>query len=150
MTETYRLYRNEALQIPEIYELIHTAFSSNVMVEDPDEAVNEISQQLHRPELGLFIVGDEEAWQGVALAQWSPSAFNRGCVVIHFFNRGDKEARTALMEALVGYAREGGYDKLIGVDTNNKPQAYARLFSAVGEPVFTGQVVVFDMNESLV
>lgn len=149
MVEIIRLTQRAALELPDIKELLTTAFSSNMLIKDVEKAIAEISSEIDRDALGLFIAGEDSKWTGLVFAQNSKSAFNPSCVVLHFYCKGSKEARNGLVQALFDYAISGGNDRILGIDTNDKPKGFAKLFGALGTPTKSGSVFIFDMTESL-
>lgn len=149
MTVAYRVRDAKAFQLPEVRELLRAALATNVLIEDADAAFVELAAGIGREDIGLFITGRDEQLEGMVLAQWSRSAFNPACVVIHFYNSGGGDCRKALIKALGRFADEGGFTRIIGVDANSKPQGFARLFSTLGKPIFSGEMFIFDRGESL-
>lgn len=150
MMQVARIRRPEAFLLPGFQELILDSMKSNDLVTDPEAAVIELAGCVHRDDIGLFIVGEKDNWKGVLLAQWSKSALCPGCTVIHISNRGNRHVRDLLVRAAVDYAREGGYDTLIGMFSEDHKKGLSRVFNTLGEPRHVGQMVVFDLNECLI
>ena len=151
MAKAFRVRDPLAFDIPQIKGFVERALATNKLIRDVPAAVEELKQQVSRADLGVFLVGDMDThdWRGMLFAQASRSAFNPACVVIHFVNEGDDNDRGALIRALDSFAREMGNDTIVGIDTNNKPRAFGRLFSSIGAPEYGGEVFIFDMRESL-
>ncbi len=150
--KAYRVRDSALFQVPEIREFLKVALGSSILIEDVPAAMQELQMSLSRDEIGLFMIGDQEAqdWYGMFLAQWSYSAFNTACVVIHFYNQGsNSEARAVMLRALDRFTRDGGFTKIIGMDTNHKSQAFGRLFSSIGEPRYGGETFIFEIDGGL-
>ena len=123
---------------------------SNRMIKDPKAALEELSAMIHKDAMGLFVVRDGKRWLGAVICQLSETAFNPACVIIHLYCKdAGTEIRSELVQAMYNFAIEGGYNDIIAIDTNNKPQAFAKLFSALGETSMLGNVFRFDLRESL-
>lgn len=151
MAKAFRVRDPAAFRIPEIREFLEDALASDQLVGDVAAAIKELELSASRADLGIFLVGDQEEqdWRGFLFAQSSKSAFNPACVVIHIHNAGDGDDRAALVRALDSFARENDHDRIIGIDTNNKPRAFGRLFASLGTPRYGGEVFIFDTQESL-
>ncbi len=151
MAKAFRVRDPAAFDIPEIGNFVERALASNRLIRDVPAALEELKGSVERSDLGVFLVGDmdKQDWRGFIFAQASGSAFNPACVVIHFFNEGDADDRSALVRALDSFAREMGHDTIVGIDTNDKPRAFGKLFASLGAPEYGGQVFIFDMTESL-
>jgi len=123
--------------------------ASNKLVKDPVKASLELCMRITLEDLGFFVAGDDGDWTGALLAQRSRTELNPATVVLHLYVTGGDEVRNALLTELVDYAKEGGFEDIIAIDTNNKPQAFGKLFSVAGTPTKLGEVFHFDINESL-
>lgn len=136
--------------IPEVYALLHKAFATNSLCKDPSMAIEELAMQVARQDVATYVGFEDNECVSMFCAQWSRSALNNACVVIHLYNGGGPAMRAALVREVVSYAKAGGFDTIIGVDANDKPRGFAKVFSAAGEPVFKGEMYAFDMSGSLV
>lgn len=134
------------LQIPSVWAFVHQAVSTDVLVVDVDAAMAELEGAVANPAFGLFLATNGKEWGACALAYWSYSAFNSACIVIHFYSRGDPATRGALLVRIAEFAREGGFSRIISADTNERPDAFMRLFRSVGEPIKVGSTVVFELE----
>lgn len=149
MIEIIRVRDPEAFLLPGFQALMLECMESNKLVREPEKAVLELAACVHRDDIGLFLAGKKNDWKGVLLAQWGKSALTPGCVALHIYSKGGPKVKDALMQACVDYARLGGYDRIIGMFQDTHKKALMRMFNALGEPVDAGQMIVFDLNESL-
>lgn len=148
--ETIRIRNSIAFTLPHFRAFMLDVLESNRLIKDAEIALNELAVMVHKDGLGLFVVKDGERWTGAVILQLSETAFNPGCIVIHLYCKGaGSETRSELVQAMYNFATEGGYNDVIAIDTNNKPQAFGKLFSALGEPSILGNVFRFDLRESL-
>lgn len=148
--ETIRIRNSIAFTLPDFKTFMLDVLGSNRMIKDPEIALNELAAMVHKDRLGLFVVKDGEQWTGAVIVQLSETAFNPACIVIHLYCKGaGAETRAELVQAMYNFATEGGYNDIIAIDANNKPQAFAKLFSALGETSILGCVFRFDLRESL-
>lgn len=151
MAKALRVRDSAAFQIPHVRAFLERALATDKLIQDVPAAIKELESIGDRADLGVFLVGDLEKgdWRGMLFAQSSGSAFNPACVVIHFYNEGDDDDRSALIRALYRFAEECGNTRIVGIDTNDKPRAFGKLFAALGSPSYGGQVFIFDMQDSL-
>lgn len=146
---TIRITSIEELKSPEIQQLLLKTMSSNKLVRDPVKASLELAMRIAHEDLGLFIAGEDDELTGCILVQRSRTELNPACIVLHLYVTGGERVRNALLGELLDYARDGGFTDIIAIDTNNKPNAFGKLFSVAGSPTKLGDVFHFDMNESL-
>lgn len=143
----WRVRRSEILDLPSVRGLVYDALATNSLVHDPVAALADVQRFVEVPQLGLFVVHEGGRFVGAALAQIPTTALSpRACNILHFFMEGSVAARSALVDAVVAYAREEGYDQLLAVDMNDRPKAFARLFRRAGTPAHVGQVFTFDLE----
>ncbi len=125
------------------------AMTTNKLVKDPVKASLELCMRITLDDLGFFVAGKDGEWTGALLAQRSRTELNPATVVLHLYVTGGDRVRSALITELVEYAKAGGFEDIIAIDTNQKPQAFGKLFSVAGTPTTVGEVFHFDINESL-
>ena len=147
-TSILRVGSSAAFTLPQVRAFTIEALASNKLVRDPDAALTELGTLIDTDAVGTWIVFEQDAPVGLLVAYWNRSALGPGCGAQHFYNKGSPRSRAALVDALIAYAREGGFDTVLGFDGNNKPQAFARMFKKVGKPVFSGAIVAFRMRSS--
>ena len=143
MIDVLRIQNPAALQLPAIRNLLRTALSTNTLIEDVEEALDELDYWVVRSHAGLYIVRERGSWVGMGFAQRGESAFAPYVSVVHVYNRGSTAALAALQKALVDFAREGGYSKGLTLDMNGNPEAFQVLFGKAGrlEPIGTAYFV---------
>lgn len=150
IVEALRIRNNAVFLIKDFRDFMLKFFESDKMVKDPAGALAELAKKIHLDALGLFVTRDESGWTGAILCQHNSTAFSPACVVIHLDCKGGgAETRKLLVQSLYNFAKEGGYNEIIAIDTNDKPTGFEKLFGALGEPVVLGSVFRFDMDESL-
>lgn len=145
--DVLRVQNPNALRLPAVKKIIEKALETNTLVRDVAEAVEELQFWVKRPDAGLFIVRENGTWVGMAFAQWGESAFAPHMTVIHVYNTGSKQALRALNRALVAYARLGGYDRVLTLDTHDKPRAFAAVFKEGGAPEPIGRAYYFKIGD---
>lgn len=148
--ELFRITKPEEIELPGVGEFIRTVLDTNSLVRDVEAAVEEVKAQVHLPEYGLFIVHADGRWAGLLLCLINRSAFNTACLIVQFYSGGHTATRRALMQCAADFTRAYGMDRIIGMDMNDSPEAFQRLFRAVGQPIRAATVVVFDTTTSLI
>jgi hypothetical protein len=127
-----RISNPRAFLIPEIQNFILKSLATSPIMPDAGAALMELVNYIELSILGLFLIREDGKYVGMALAENNPSALSPGCTVLHFFNEGSGDARKALIQAVIDFARAAGFTKIRGIDINQRPGAFARLFSAAG------------------
>jgi hypothetical protein len=103
-------------------DLLRRGLETAPTVRNIPEAVAELEDRLHDPDVALFI---QEA--GFLIAENNRSAFVNACVVIHFYaEAGDVLA--GLLDECIQFAHDGGLRTFQGFDINGLSlRAYRRL-----------------------
>lgn len=149
MIEILRIRNGLAFNLPSLDAMMRRALASDPLIVNVNDAMKEIRGQLGDENFALFVAQENGTWAGALLAGYGRSAFNRGCVVLHVHNEGSREALNAMVEALVEYARDGGYDRIIGMDMNAKPRGFKRLFGRFAKrSQLTGEIHVFHVGDA--
>lgn len=146
--EVVRVRNVAAFGMPAISNMIRRALASNTLVENVNDAMDELERFIDRDFLGLFLAREDKAWSGMLLASWSRSALSPGCNILHIYSEGSNETRDALVEQAIEYARVGGYDRIIGMDANDRPRGFKKLFGRKFNNVrLSGEVHVFELED---
>jgi hypothetical protein len=122
MGEAVSVYRiTNAADLARVYPLVVKALQSDPLVVDPFAAVVEAAGLVGNPDFGLFVTDG-----GVIVVDCNRSALCAGATVLHLYApRGQRKALVAAAEEL---ARARGCNRIRGVDINQRPMAYERLF----------------------
>ena len=131
--------------LSDLQNFVLKAFATSPIIEDAHAALLELVEYIEQPIMGLFLTREGTEFTGLALLENCPSALSPGCLVLHFYNAGSAAARKLLIQAVIDFARSGGYDKIRGCDINHKPEAFARLFRSAGPAVELGQFFEFQL-----
>lgn len=145
-----RVQNPRAFVLPALSGFLLKALESSPLIEDPQAALLELVDYIAHDHAGLFVVrraNDYNGYVAFALAEYSGSALSPACVVLHFYNKGPAEARNLLVDAVVGFARHHGTAKIWGIDVNQQPEAFVKLFEAAGPATPVGQLFEFDLSE---
>lgn len=140
-----RVMNPRALAVPPLSDLLDQALEG-VQVAGGG-ARDEIIRRVGSPGFGVFVGRQGDTFKALAIATWSSSALAPVCSVYQFYNKGRKALREALVAALVAYAREGGYDRVLTIDTNLKGRAFSKVFSTGGQVTEVGQAYLIDIEK---
>ena len=122
MGETVSVYRvTDSVELSRIYRLIVEALATDPLVTDPIAATIEIAGMLKNPDFGLLVTDG-----GMIVVNCDRGALCPGCTVLHLYAPNGQ--RKVLVEAADKLARERGCNRIRGVDINQQPEAYERLF----------------------
>ncbi len=137
----------QAFLLPDLQQFMMKALSTAAFLSALD-ALLELSSAVLNPNIGLFIVMDEDRYVGMALAGNSTTALAPGCAVLHIYNKGGtRESLKLLTGALIEFAQAHGNTSIRGIDTNHKPRAFVKLFEeALGPSTAKGQAFEFDIS----
>lgn len=147
--EVFRITKPEEIELPGVGEFLRLAIATNTLVRDVEAAIDELKTLAPLPITGLYIVNADGKWTGMAFCMLDYSAFSRACLIVHCYTGAHAPTRRALMQTAADFARGGGMDRIYGFDINDSPEAFQRLFRAVGKPIKSGIVVVFDTTAGL-
>lgn len=140
-----RVMNPRALAVPPLSDLLDQALEG-VQISG-EGARDEIIRRVGSPGFGVFVGRQGGAFKALAIATWSSSALAPVCSVYQFYNKGRKALREALVAALVAFAREGGYDRVLTIDTNRKGRAFSKVFSTGGQVTEVGQAYLIDIEK---
>lgn len=136
-----------AFLLTDLASFMLKALSTSKLMPDAEAALIELADYMHIHERGLFVTKDSSGYVGMLIAENNRSALSPGCFVLHFYNRpGKPESRKLLISAAVAFAERGGQTKIRGFDQSQRPDAFARLFRAVGPAIPLGQGCEFDIS----
>jgi hypothetical protein len=127
-----RISNPRAFLIPEIQGFILKSLATSPIMPDAEAALLELVNYIQLQIMGLFLVREGGKYTGLVIAENNPSALSPGCTVLHFYNEGSANTRKALIQAVIDFAEAGGFTKIRGIDINQRPEAFARLFRAAG------------------
>lgn len=142
-----RIQNPRAFLVPDLNAFVLRALGTSPMVDDPAAALLELVDYVEDARAGVFVVRHGADYVGLALAECSGSAFAPGCNVLHFYNAGPPEARKRLVDAIAGFAREHGTLRIWGVDINQRPKGFVKLFEALGPATLRGHLYELDLSE---
>ena len=122
MGEALAVYRiTDSVELSRVYRLVVQALATDPLVTDPTAATVEIAGLLKNADFGLFVTDG-----GVIVVNCDRGALCPGCTVLHLYAPSGQ--RKVLVEAAEKLARERGCNRIRGVDINQRPDAYERLF----------------------
>jgi hypothetical protein len=127
-----RISNPRAFLVPDIQSFILKSLATSPIMPDAEAALLELVSYVELKLMGLFLVREDGKYTGMVLVENNPSALSPGCTVLHFYNEGGAAARKALIQAAIDFAKSGGFTKIRGIDINQRPGAFARLFRAAG------------------
>lgn len=140
-----RVQNPQAFELPYLSDLLNAALDSSRLA--GEGAREEVLSRVTDPRFGLFVGRQGDEYKALAIAMYSPSALAPGCSVYQFYNKGRRPLREALIRAVVEFAREGGYDRLITADTNKRPRSFPRMFASAGKVNEVGRTYAIDTTE---
>lgn len=140
-----RVLNPQAFALPPLADLLEAALAGVQLA--GEGAREEIIRRVGDPRFGVFVGRQGDAYKALAIATWSSSALPPVCSVYQFYNKGRKALREAMVAALVAYAREGGYDRVLTIDTNLKGRAFSKVFSTGGQVTEVGQAYLIDIEK---
>lgn len=131
---------------PGLYELVLAALKSNPLA-DVKGGVLELMAAAGQQGAGIIAIREGDDWKGITIVNVGKGLVN-GATVLHFHCVGAGRVRAALVRALTTFARAHGATRLFGIDVNNKPGAFVRLFGEIGPAKEYGRLVEFDLGDS--
>lgn len=120
---------HDLLSHSELFALVTESLGADPFC-NPRKALPELLQLVSHPDIGAFIAYDGETPRGFVLLQASQGLLE-GCLVLQFYSRGGPGIRRALVRRTVTFARSRGTLRLIGMDSNDRPAVFCRMFRSV-------------------
>lgn len=130
---------------PDIFALVTEGLKSDPLC-NVQKGVIELIKIIPEPDIGFFIAYKKDKPVGFIILQHSEGLLE-GCLVLHFYSKGGVGIRRSLMRTAIDFTRQCGMLKLIGMDANDKPHVFCRLFAAPGVTIVPrGRVFEFNLE----
>ena len=110
-------------QLKPYVDFVLEALATCPFVTDPRKALVEVARELSDPDVGLYV----DPGVGLLLCRNNTGEFMKGVTGTHLYSKVPGAA-VALMTQLHAFAIERGAPEVFGVDVNQRPKAYERLF----------------------
>jgi len=127
-----RLRNPEALALQPIRDLFARAFESQTPVSF-EVFMPAIEPYLSSPDVAVLVGREDNAYKAVTIALMPGSALFPFPQVYHFYNEGSAKLRNRLIDALVEWVKEQGYNSLHVAKWSDGPdKVWKRAFSRAG------------------
>ena len=109
-------------------DFVLKALATDPLIESPARALAELALRLSENTCGVFVGHINSAPKALLIADANTSEFSRAVVVVHIYNRGGIPMLQDLFSAMHDFKCEHGLSRVHGIDINERPEAYVRLF----------------------
>lgn len=123
-----RIKQRGLLDLTHLHDFLLEALRTDPLVQRPERAVDELRTRVEDPTCGVFIGSTEHELAALLIADANLSEFSRAVVVVHIYNRGGIGMLRDLFKAMRVFKDEHGLERVHGIDINQQPRAYQRLF----------------------
>lgn len=123
-----RITNEEQLRRPALREFLLSALRTDPLIERPELALAELQDRVSDPTCGVYVGAHEKAPAALLVVDANKSEFSRAVVVIHIYNVGGTALLRDLFRAMETFKNEHGLSRVHGIDINQRPRAYVRLF----------------------
>ncbi len=127
-----RLTNAAYLEHPALREFMLHALRTDPLIERPALALKELESRLSDASCGVYVGADDAEAKALLVVDANKSEFSRAVVVIHIYNRGGTRMLRDLFRAMEVFKDEHQLSRVHGVDINQRPRAYCRLFRLGG------------------
>ncbi len=123
-----RLTNATHFQHAPLREFLLSALRTDPLIERPDQALDELALRVSDAACGVYVGANDAAPVALLVVDANKSEFSRAVVVIHIYNRGGVRMLRDLFRAMESFKDEHGLARVHGIDINQRPGAYRRLF----------------------
>lgn len=117
-----------AAQLELVRDFVLEALRTDPLVERPELAFGELLERVTDSTCGVFLGARDQELSALLICDANKSEFSRAVVVVHIYNTGGLGMLRALFRAMEGFKNEHGLERVHGIDVNQRPHAYCRLF----------------------
>ncbi len=141
-----RLVHPDSFQLIDIQNLVHNAFESIDDVIDTEQLMNSMVDFVLKDNICILAGQEDYKWKGLAIVTESP--LYREPQVFHFYSSGSSKLRKAMIESVVEWVKEQGYNGFwtSNINGEEKDSAFKRLFKRAGTPQKMGTIFRFEVE----
>lgn len=141
-----RLIHPASFQMVDIQNLVSRAFESMKDTMNTDLLMDTMMKRATDPNVCVIAGQEDLKWKGLVII--NDSVMYREPQVFHFYNKGSSKLRKALLDSMVEWVKERGYNgfwtsNINGTETDS---AFKRLFKRAGKPKKMGTVFRFEVE----
>lgn len=115
-------------ELERLRSFIVRALSTDPLVERPELACDELRKRVSDPTCGVYVGATEDELAALLIVDANKSEFSRAVVVVHVYNQGGTALLRDLFRAMEEFKNQHGLARVHGIDINQRPRAYCRLF----------------------
>ncbi len=155
--ELFRIREPEAFNDPKIIDLFERAFASG-MPSDAKSVLTDLQSSIGDYILvGIARESDAEVnpydedysiLVGLVIAFLPTDLLFKVPTVYHFYSVGSSETRNMMIDAVVDWVKENGYNKVLASNFTKRPDClWKRLFRRAGKLEKVGSIYTFELKE---
>lgn len=114
--------------VHELRGFIAGALRTHPHVERPELALDELEQRAADNTMGIYVGAVERELAALLIVEAATSEFSRAVCVVHIYNTGGIALLRGLFRCMEAFKNEHGLSRVHGIDINQRPRAYCRLF----------------------
>ncbi len=145
--ELFRIRTARTFVEEEIVDLFDKAFVSNL----PSDAISVIGELIDIAEEDFVLIGvarEDDVLVGLTIAFLPADGLIKVPTVYHFYSVGSSEMRNMMIDAVVDWVKENGYNKFLASNFTKRPDClWKRLFRRAGKLEKVGSIYLFELKE---
>lgn len=123
-----RVTNAERFSHPALRAFLLSALRTDPLIERPELALDELAIRVPDASCGVYVGANDSAPVALLVVDANKSEFSRAVVVVHIYNSGGMAMLRDLFRAMETFKNEHGLKRVHGIDINQRPAAYRRLF----------------------
>ena len=158
--ELFRIRTSDALHDPDVVSLFDRAFAAELPA-DSDSILSELETIIEEDytlvgiarERNCFttihpVTGKDYDLVGLVITFLPVDGFNKFPVVYQFYSVGSNKMRNMMIDAVVDWVKENGYNKFLASNFTKRPDClWKRLFRRAGKLEKVGSIYMFDVGQ---
>ena len=141
-----RLVHPASFQLIDIQNLVADAFESLDGTIDPDQLMGTLTSLVTNPDACILAAQEDMKWKGFVMI--TPALMFLEPQVFHFYTAGSSKLRKAMIDSVVAWVKERGYNGFwtSNINGEEKDSAFKRLFKRAGPARKMGSIFRFEVT----
>ena len=145
--ELFRIRATEAFVGDEIINLFDKAFASE-LPSDGNSVIGELMDIVEEDYTLVGVAREDGNLVGLTIAFLPVDDFNKFPVIYQFYSVGSSKMRNMMIDAVVDWVKENGYNKFLASNFTKRPDClWKRLFRRAGKLEKVGSIYTFDVGQ---
>ncbi len=145
--ELFRLRTTQAFVGDEMIALFDKAFASE-LPSDGNSVMGELFDIVEEDFVLIGVAREDDVLVGLTIVFLPADELFKVPTVYHFYSVGSSKTRNMMIDAVVDWVRENGYNKFLASNFTKRPDClWKRLFRRAGKLEKVGSIYMFELKE---